>query len=51
MDAPQTVLHDLIYSLYAKVITMDAASFEDMIALANYLQVAFILEDALSSLD
>ena len=39
VDAPQTVLHDLVFSLYAKVITMDAASFEDMIALANYLQV------------
>lgn len=45
VDAPQTVLNELVYSLYAKVVTMDAASFEDMIALANYLQASIALPD------
>lgn len=44
VEAPQSVLHDLVYSLYAKVVTMEAASFEDMIALADYLQVHFTLQ-------
>lgn len=40
VEAPQAALHEMICSLYAKVLTMDAAGFEDMIAIANYLQVS-----------